>query len=235
MLDPSAKILLVEDDPRVRMEILDSLRAQGMRVEWAPSLARARAALAGGFDLMVLDLGLPDGDGLDLCRDLRLSGRDLPILILTARGEPEQRVRGLEVGADDYLAKPYHGAELVARVRALLRRSGRSAPLGRAHAGSLWADPGSRRAGVGERELELTPKEFELLHFLLAHPGRAWTREQLLDRIWGMGYAGGPRTVDLHVTRLRKKIEDDPGDPRWLQTVWGVGYRLGDDPGGTGP
>ncbi len=228
---PSAvpRILVVEDDERVRMEVFDALQASGAQVELCSSLAGARRALRSEFDLLVLDLGLPDGDGLDLCRDLRASGRSLPILVLTARGEPEERVRGLEVGADDYLAKPFFSAELVARVRALLRRAGPTALYGRARLGELWADPTARAAGKGSATLDLTPKEFDLLLFLLRHPGRVWTREQLLDRVWGMGYRGGARTVDLHVTRLRKKIEEDPGDPRCLQTVWGVGYRMGEE------
>ncbi len=180
------------------------------------------------YDLILLDLGLPDGDGMDLCRELRSSGRSVPIIILTARDAPEQRVRGLHVGADDYVVKPFHLPELVARIHAVMRRAGRSVGPGRVQLGSVWADPESRAAGLGDDVFDLTPREFELLLFFLRHPGRVWTREQLLDRVWGASYEGTVRTVDLHVRRLRSKIEDDPSNPQHIETVWGVGYRTRD-------
>ncbi len=225
-LPDAPRILLVEDDARLRMELMDSLHANGFHVEHAATLQSARRQLQQTHDLLILDLGLPDGDGLDLCRDLRRAERSIPILMLTARDEPEDRVRGLEVGADDYLIKPFHRAELVARVKALFRRAGRAPSLQRLVIGELQLDSELRQASCRELELDLTPKEFEMLAFFMRHPERPWTRDQLLDRIWGRQYEGGTRTVDLHVTRLRKKIEDDASNPKYLRTVWGVGYRM---------
>lgn len=229
MASPEIKLLVVEDDDRIRRELLDALRAAGFKVDVAVSCEDAENALTHDYDLMLLDLGLPDGDGLDVCRSLRQRGRSMPIIVVTARDEPDQRVRGLDVGADDYVVKPFHLPELVARVRGVLRRTGRTPGLGPVRLGALWADPDSRTAGLGDRRLELTPREFDLLVFLLRHPGRAWTRDQLLDRVWGPSYRGEARTVDSHVRRLRAQIGEDPGDPRSIETVWGVGYRLRED------
>ena len=223
------RILVVEDDHRIRTELLDVLRASGFDVYVSVSYSDASQALRRDYALVLLDLGLPDGDGLDLCRRLRQAGRGVPIIILTARDAPEQRVRGLDVGADDYVVKPVHLPELVARVRSVLRRAGRSVGPGRVRCGDLWADPSSRTAGNDDQVLELTPREFDLLLFLLQYPGRAWTRAQLLDRVWGASYDGDDRTVDLHIRRLRSKIEDDASDPRYIETVWGVGYRMRDN------
>ena len=224
------QLLLIEDDERIRRELLDALRAAGFDVEVAASAADARRIMQRQFDLMLLDLGLPDGDGLDLCRQLRQAGRGVPIVILTARDAPEERVRGLDVGADDYVVKPFHMPELLARIRSVLRRAGRTVGPGVARSGDLWADPESRKAGCGERLLELTPREFDLLIFLLRHPGKAWTRDQLLDRVWGPTYEGESRTVDSHIRRLRSYIEEDSGDPQYIGTVWGVGYRMSELP-----
>ena len=220
------RILVVEDDSRVRRELLDALRAVGYEVDVCVSVRDGSHALLRPYDLVLLDLGLPDGDGLDLLRDLRGRGQGLPVLILTARDEPNQRVRGLDVGADDYVVKPFHMPELLARLRNLLRRAGRSAGPGPVRLGELWADPESRTAGRGAVRFELKPRELDLLLFLLRHPDRAWTREQLLDRVWGAAYAGETRTVDSHVRRLRAQVEEDAGDPRYIETVWGVGYRM---------
>jgi len=221
------KILLVEDDGRIREEVVDALHALSFSVDVAATLADARAAAQNDVDLILLDLGLPDGDGLDLCRGLRRAGRGVPIIILTARDSPDQRVRGLDVGADDYVVKPFHLPELMARVRTILRRAGRTVGAGVVHAGELWADPETRSAGLGDHKpLTLKPREFELLLFLLRNPGRPWTRAQLLDRVWGARFDGDDRTVDIHVRRLREKIEEEPARPRRLITEWGVGYRL---------
>ena len=225
-MEAKHRLLVVEDDARIRSELLDALIAAGYDVEVAVNKRDAAVALRRDYDLLLLDLGLPDGSGLDLCRDLRGDGRGISILIVTARDAPEERVRGLDVGADDYIVKPFHMPELVARVRTVLRRSGRSPGPGRIDVEDLWADPAARTVGRGEQSVELKPREFDLLLFLLRHPGRAWTREQLLDRVWGADYEGDARTVDSHVRRLRARIEDDPGDPHFLQTVWGVGYRM---------
>ena len=154
----------------------------------------------------------------------------MPIIILTARDAPEDRVRGLDVGADDYVIKPFHLPELIARVRSVMRRAGHAFGPGRVQHGILWADPERHVAGLDRTEVVLKPREFDLLLFLLRHPGRTWTREQLLDRVWGAEYEGDIRTVDLHVRRLRAKIEEDASDPRYLETVWGVGYRLREEP-----
>lgn len=226
MASHDTQLLLIEDDARIRRELLDALRAAGFAVDVAISVNDALAAIKRHYDLILLDLGLPDGDGLDLCRRVREGGRGVPIVMLTARDAPEQRVRGLDVGADDYVVKPFHLPELLARIRSVLRRAGRGVGAGVARCGELWADPESRTAGRGDAPLDLTPREFDLLVFLLRHPGRAWTRDQLLDRVWGPTYDGEVRTVDSHVRRLRSSIESDPGDPRYIGTVWGVGYRM---------
>lgn len=220
------ELLLVEDDARIRRELCDALRADGFGVDVAPCIQDARAALERAYALVVLDLGLPDGDGLALVRELRARGRGVPILILTARDGPDERVAGLQAGADDYVVKPFHTPELLARVRTILRRSGLSFGSGPVEHSDLWLDPDTRQARRGAEEVVLKPREFDLLLFLLRHPGRTWTRDQLLDKVWGPTYRGDVRTVDLHVRRLRSKIEDDGSDPRYIQTVWGVGYRM---------
>lgn len=222
----TTKILLVEDDRRIRIEVMDAMRAASFDVEAAVSVQGAREMLEREFDLVLLDLGLPDGDGLDVCREIRGSGRGVPILILTARDEPAHRVRGLEVGADDYVVKPFHMPELVARVRGLLRRSGRQVGDGVYRLGELWADRDRRRAGRLDLEFTLRRREFDLLLFLMQHPGRPWSREQLLDRVWGSEFEGDARTVDIHVRRVRQQIELNPSRPRWLMTEFGVGYRM---------
>ncbi len=223
-------ILLVEDEPRIRRELSHLLTGAGFRVREANSVRSACEALEPPCDMMLLDLGLPDGDGLELCRTLRSRGNEMSIIIITARDAPQQRVLGLDLGADDYLVKPFHPPELLARVRSVLRRANREVSAGRVTHGPLWADPDSRTAGCRDEKLELKPREFDLLLFLLQHTERTWTRDQLLNRIWGMGFEGSGRTVDLHIRRLRTKVEDDPSDPHWIQTVWGVGYRMGASP-----
>ncbi len=224
------KILLVEDDSRIRLEVYDALRAADFEVDMSETLEAAQEAVGRGYDLILLDLGLPDGDGLDLCRTLRSAGDMVPIIILTARDAPDQRVRGLDVGADDYVIKPFHMPELIARIRVVLRRSGESTGQDVVRRGDLWIDAQARTAGRGDRRIELKPREFDLLLFLMNHPGRAWTRDQLVEKVWGKSFGGDARTVDLHVARLRSKIEDDPSDPHFVETVWGVGYRFQEEP-----
>lgn len=223
------RLLVVEDDSRIRTELLDALRSEGFEPEVAVTFAMARDALERHYDLIMLDLGLPDGDGIDLCRWLRSEGRSVPILILTARDLPDQKVLGLDAGADDYVVKPFHLPEVIARVRGLLRRTGKAINGGFVRHLDLWVDQDRVAAGRGADDFKLKPREFDLLSFLVRNPGKAWTRAQLLDQVWGHEYRGDERTVDLHVRRLRAKIERLESDPRYIETVWGVGYRMTED------
>ncbi len=225
-------LLLVEDDEHLRRWVVESLRDVSFTVTARSTLEGARDALREPYDLILLDLGLPDGDGLELCTELRARGTRTPIIVLTARGAPEERVRGLDAGADDYLTKPFHLPELVARIQAVLRRSQPIAEGATLSSGEIWIDSEARTAGRGVEPLDLKRREFDLLHFFLRNPGRAWTRAQLLDRVWGYDFAGEERTVDLHVARLRARIEPDPSQPRHIKTVWGVGYKLAEDASG---
>ncbi|MEZ5977851.1 MAG: response regulator transcription factor [Planctomycetota bacterium] len=226
------RILVVEDDDRIRSELRTALASAGYRVGEARDLAEAREKFRLGWGLLLLDLGLPDGDGLELCRELRAAGDDVPIVVATARDANDQRIRGLDAGADDYVVKPFDVAVLLARLRSVLRRARGEVVVRRAEVRDLWVDVESRRAGRGETEFEFTPLEFDLLAFLVRNPGRAWSRDRILAEVWGLqGGAGGTRTVDIHVRRLRSKIEDDPASPTFISTVWGVGYRLDDGSG----
>jgi two-component system response regulator ResD len=221
------RILLVEDDPRLRAELLATLGEAGYEASFARSLAEARRRARHTPDVILLDLVLPDGNGLTLCQELRRAGVDVPIIAITARDAIEQRVEGLDAGVDDYLVKPFSVVELLARIRSATRRYLGKVASDRLAVGDLWLDPRTKCAGRGDVELEFTPQEFELLQFLLQNPGVAWSREQLLRHAWGLSHAvGDQRTVDTHVRRLRVKIEDDPARPRILCTVWGAGYRL---------
>lgn len=218
-------ILVVEDDRRIREELVGLLSREGYKVRPAVTLGVAKSALEEGVELVLLDRGLPDGDGLELCRELRAAGSDLAVIILTARDAPEAIIEGLDGGADDYIVKPFAAAELLARVRTNLRRvpvrSGE-----RLSCGTIWADPTSRQAGTDEGPVALKPREFELLVFLLENQGRPWTRRQLLARVWGSSFAGQERTVDVHVRRLRERLEPDPGVPLHILTEYGIGYRM---------
>ncbi len=221
------KLLLVEDDANLQRWLPEALGDHGFEVRVCGSVSEAQERLRTPFDLVLLDLGLPDGDGLEVCLELRSRGDRTPIVILTARDAPEELVRGLDAGADDFVTKPFRLSELLARTRAVLRRTvPATAEEGLLTNGPLWLDPKGRRAGLGERELELKRREFDLLAFLLTSPGRTWTRQQLLDEVWGANYSGEVRTVDLHVARLRARIEEDASRPRFIQTVWGVGYKM---------
>ena len=221
------KLLLGEDDAHLQRWLSEALRDHGFEVCVCGSVSEAQERLRTGVDLVLLDLGLPDGDGLEVCLELRSRGDCTPIVILTARDAPEELVRGLDAGADDFVSKPFRLSELLARTRAVLRRAvPATAEEKLLTNGPLWLDPRGHRAGLGERELELKRREFDLLAFLLASPGRTWTRQQLLDEVWGASYSGEDRTVDLHVARLRARIEEDASRPRFIQTVWGVGYKM---------
>ncbi|WP_089106972.1 response regulator transcription factor [Streptomyces hyaluromycini] len=228
------RVLVVDDDPTVSEVVAGYLTRAGFDVDVAadgPS-AVARAS-AQPPELVVLDLMLPGMDGLEVCRRIRETG-PLPVIMLTARGDEEDRILGLEVGADDYVTKPFSPRELVLRVESVLRRAGalataQSAPsalrLTGLRAGPLALDPTARRATRDGRELALTIREFDLLEFFLRNSGRATSREELMRRVWGWEF-GDLSTVTVHVRRLREKIEDDPARPRLINTVWGVGYRF---------
>ena len=222
----TARVLLVEDDATVRDVVTRYLGEAGYQVTEAvdgrAGLQSTRDRLP---DVVVLDLMLPGMSGLDVCRALRRDHERLPILMLTALGEERDRVRGLELGADDYVTKPFSPRELVLRVGSVLRRLGApSSDSGQLVDGDLRLDPGARRARLGGRELSLTGREFDLLAFLLAHPGRAFTRAELLAQVWSWEF-GDQSTVTVHVRRLREKIEIDPTQPKRIATIWGTGYR----------
>jgi DNA-binding response OmpR family regulator len=229
-------VLVVDDDPTVAEVVAGYLARAGFAVDRAADgpTAVARSA-ARRPDLVVLDLMLPGMDGLEVCRRIRAEG-PLPVIMLTARGDEEDRVLGLEIGADDYVTKPFSPRELVLRVESVLRRAGAAEGTRRTapgqewlRAGALALDPAARRAVRDGAELALTIREFDLLEFFLRHPGRVVGRQELMRRVWGWEF-GDLSTVTVHVRRLREKIEDDPARPRLISTVWGVGYRF-DTPG----
>jgi DNA-binding response OmpR family regulator len=214
------RILLVEDEDTIAEPLAAGLRREGFDVERAATGGAALAASTA--DLVLLDLRLPDMDGLDVCRRLR-EHSDVPIIVVTARGEEADRVVGLELGADDYVVKPFGLRELIARIRAVTRRTaargdGRE-PL---RSGGLEVDERSRRARLDERDLELTPKEFDLLAALARDAGAAISRRRLLEEVWETSWYGSSKTIDVHVASLRRKL----GDPGWIETVRGVGFRL---------
>ena len=229
--DPAsgARILVVEDDPTVAEVVGRYLEREGFVVERAGDGGQALAlALASVPDLVVLDLSLPGVDGLEVLRRLRALA-PVPVVILTARGEESDRVEGFELGADDYVVKPFSTRELVARVRAVLRRSrepaGSTSAPEELRCGDLEVDPRARQARVRGQPVLLTAREFDLLVFLMSRRGRVCRREELLEHLWG-AHHGDPATLTVHVRRLREKIEADPSMPERIQTVWGVGYRF---------
>jgi two-component system response regulator ResD len=221
---------LVVDDERVVTEVIERyLRLEEYEVALAPDGNEAlRIAREWNPDLVVLDLMLPGVDGLEVCRRIRKES-EMPIIMLTAKGEETDRIVGLELGADDYLAKPFSPRELVARIKAVLRRAV-SAPHqsmgGVLRFEGCTINPESRVVSTSGGNAQLTGKEFDLLFFLASNPGRVYTREQLMDQVWDFTYAGDISTVTVHIRRLRKKIETDPVKPRYIKTVWGVGYKF---------
>ena len=231
-----ARVLLVEDDADLADLLALHLGEAGYAVEPVADGALAlQRALADPFDVVVLDLMLPGIDGVEVCRRLRASGRTVPVLMLTARGSETDRVLGLETGADDYVPKPFSVREVLARVAALLRRVEFERPPAdpdeRLGWGPLAVFPEQSRVVLDGREVNLTKKELDLLVHLARQPGRAFSRQELLDAVWGYQFAGYAHTVNTHINRLRAKVEPDPAAPRFVQTVWGVGYRfsLADD------
>ena len=227
------KILIVEDDPAVRDVVEYALSREGMETEAVSSGEAATERLFSGspLDLVILDVMLPDTDGVTLCRELRASDcslRDVPVVMLTARDDETSVVVGLEVGADDYVTKPFSPRQLVSRVRAHLRRRGLNArgPEHRLEFPGLTIDLVRRKVLAGERPVELTSREFEVLALLASYPGRVYGREQIMTHLWGGEFYGEPRAADVHVQHIRRKIEPDPQNPRFIETVRGVGYKF---------
>lgn len=221
-----AHILVVEDEPNLALGLEDDLKLEGYEVEVARDGETAsRRAREQAFDLIILDIMLPRRDGFEVCRDIRRAGLRTPIIMLTSRTQESDKVAGLDLGADDYVTKPFSPRELRARVKALLRRAAGDAPeLYRFGENELdFSRCELRRAGKPQ---ELTPLEFKLLATFIRHRGRALTREQLLDEVWGRGIAVTDRVIDTHITNLRKKIEREPSEPRYLVSVRGIGYRF---------
>ncbi len=219
-------LLVVEDDDAIAVPLVRTLRGQGYEVEHVDNAETAiERATAGDIDLVLLDLTLPDRDGLDVCRAVRAAGSDVQILMLTARAEEVDLVVGLDSGADDYLTKPFRLAELLARVRARLRDAD-AAGSAVLSAGRVRVDRDAHRAFHDSQELDLTPIEFELLAVLVADAGRTVTRDQIMGRVWGDDWVGSSRTLDVHISALRRKLGDDPTAPRSLTTVRGVGFRF---------
>jgi DNA-binding response OmpR family regulator len=220
-------VLVVEDEPVVRDVVVRYLSQAGYRTLEAADGAEAERILgAESPSLVILDVMLPEIDGLDVCRWIRARS-GVPIIMLTARGEEADRIVGLELGADDYVTKPFSPRELVARVRAVLRRATHlDLPAERLAFGELVIEPGTREVHRDGHELTLTAREFDLLWFLASNPRQVFSREQLMDRIWGYRAAADTGTVTVHIRRLREKIEREPSHPEHLQTVWGVGYRF---------
>ena len=220
------RVLVVDDDPTVS----DVVRRYLGRAGYAVTLAADGPAAVGAFeaeqpDLVVLDLMLPGYDGLEVCRRIRARAPDVPVIMLTALGEEADRILGLQLGADDYVSKPFSPRELVLRVQSVLRRTATVAAVPEVLADAdLTVDTARRVATLRDAELALTVREFDLLAFLMRHPGRAFRRSELLEQVWGWTF-GDQSTVTVHMRRLREKIEDDPAHPTRIRTVWGVGYR----------
>jgi len=227
------KILIVEDEPDIADVIAIHLSDLGYRTEIASSGADALDRVErDGFSLVVLDIMLPEMDGFEVCKRIRARDRRIPILVLSARTEEVDRILGLELGADAYMTKPFSIRELGARVKSIYRRievdREESAPMGEHFSfGALEANTTKRLVIRSGQPVDLTAKEFDLLVTFMRHPGKVFTRSELLELVWGYEYEGYSHTVNSHINRLRRKIEDTPADPRLIQTVWGVGYRFG--------
>jgi DNA-binding response OmpR family regulator len=234
------RVLLVEDDAHIADLLALHLRDEGLEVvHCARGDDGLRELERGTWDALVLDIMLPGVDGLEICRRARAMARYTPIIIISARSSEVHRILGLEIGADDYLAKPFSVLELVARVKALLRRVEALAQNARLESGSLTIaglamDPVARDARLHGARLDLTPREFDLLHFFARHPDKVFSRMDLLNQVWGYQHEGYEHTVNTHINRLRVKIEADPSDPQRILTVWGKGYKFAAGPGGAG-
>ena len=231
-MDPAKRVLIVEDDPHIAELLRMHLCDEGFTVVHAADGHAGLRELEGGhWDALVLDVMLPGVDGLEICRRARAMTRYTPIIITSARSSEVHRILGLELGADDYLAKPFSLLELVARVRALLRRTDAMARIARAGSGridfgNLCIDPLERTVQVDGKLIELTPREFDLLYFFARHPGQVFSRLDLLNQVWGYQHEGYEHTVNTHINRLRIKVEANVAEPRRILTVWGRGYKL---------
>jgi DNA-binding response OmpR family regulator len=231
----SRNVLVIEDDKDIARLVELHLRSEGYSVTVVPDGKKGlQQVLANPYDLVILDLILPGMDGLEVCRGIRNRPDYTPVLMLTAKSADVDRILGLEMGADDYLTKPFNVRELLARVKALFRRvealrsKESHAPQKPIHAGDLVIDPEKRKVTVQGKPVHLTAREFDLLLEFSLHPGRVYSRTQLLDKVWGYSYQGYEHTVNSHINRLREKIEKNPAAPRYILTVWGVGYRFAD-------
>jgi two-component system response regulator ResD len=224
-----SKILIVDDEPIVREVVAQYLTQDGFDVETASDGPEAMARfVAARPDLVLLDLMLPGIDGLEVCRRIRTQS-NVPVIMVTAKGDEIDTIIGLSVGADDYISKPFSPRELVARVKAVLRRASAPPPIVEGdplHFGSLTIRPDRRQVEISGQSVELTAREFDLLEFLARNPGHVFSREELLDKVWDWAYASDGGTVTVHIRRLRQKIESDPDRPRYVKTVWGVGYKF---------
>ncbi len=225
-----SKVLVIEDDPNIRLAIQDVLELEGFEVLLAEDGDEGlRAGTREDPDLILLDIVLPHRDGYEVLRRLRADRVLAPVLMISAKGQEIDKVLALELGADDYLTKPFGMAELCARVKAQLRRArmaGDAAPRGLRTLGPLQVDLDARRVTRGEQEIPLTRTEFDLLALFLSAPGRAFAREEIMKRVWGYERLPNSRTLDNHIFELRHKIEEDPSQPKWIQSVRGIGYRL---------
>ena len=227
MSKPKRTILLVEDEVSITEPLAEALRNEGFEAQVAGTVAEALELARRDPDLVLLDLMLPDGSGFDVCRELRKRSQ-VPIIMLTARGEEADRVVGLELGADDYVVKPFSAREVVARIRAVLRRADAPEPADEAtlEVGDLRLDPAKHEVTHRGAIIELSRKEFELLRLLMRNAGSVVTRERLIDEVWDPNWFGSTKTLDVHVSGLRRKLGDDPAAPRYLHTVRGVGFRF---------
>jgi len=227
MTRPRRTILLVEDETSITEPLAEALSGEGFETQVAGTVAEALELARNAPDLVLLDVMLPDGSGFDVCRELRQSSR-VPIIMLTARGEEADRVVGLELGADDYVVKPFSAREVVARIRAVLRRVNAPEPgdEGPVEIGELRLDPARREVTHGGEALELSRKEFDLLELLMRNAGSVVSRERLISEVWDANWFGSTKTLDVHVSGIRRKLGDDPSRPRYLHTVRGVGFRF---------
>ncbi len=221
------KVLVVDDEKLIVKGLRFSLEQEGMEVDCAYDGEEAlECARAKEYDIVLLDVMLPKLDGFEVCQQIR-EFSNMPIIMLTAKGEDMDKILGLEYGADDYITKPFNILEIKARIKAIMRRMGRTEKEQKSRvveAGELKMDMDSRRLFIAGREINLTAKEFDLLELMVLNPGKVYSRENLLNTVWGYEYPGDVRTVDVHIRRLREKIETNPSEPRYVHTKWGVGY-----------